>query len=130
MSRTQINGGYTSSNGDLWYIPLNGTITENPSYDPAKPEAIYVPNGAGKLISISIIPTTTMGDAEVSIWDDNIGGTIGTKTASCSSGTITTIDFTTGVTGTNEFDGDGTIAIGIDPSINGVSVNFSLIFEL
>ena len=130
MSRTQINGGYTSASAAKFYIPLNGTIEEKSTPSLENYESNYVPNGIGKLISISIIPATTMGSTEVSIYDLDAAADIGTKSASCSSGTITTISFESGVTGTNEFDGDGTIAIGIDPSINGVSVNFSLIFEL
>lgn len=125
-----LNGICTTTLTTNFYLPLTGRSVEDANVDALT--VSYVPNGkTGLLRSLCISSSTAMGVTVITIYDRDAGAVIGTKTVTLLGPDIlNNVIFTNQMdSGTNEFDGDGAIAIGINPATGGDTITFSTIFE-
>ena len=123
-----INGYCVSTSTANFYLPLTGGTEESSSEGGSF--VSYTPNGkTGRILSINVLPSTTMGATIITFYDRNQAATFGTKTVTIGTG-LNIIDFTTGMgSGTNEFDGEGSILVGLNPATGGTTILFSVLFE-
>jgi len=73
-----------------------------------------------------------MGSTVITLYDRGVGAVIGTKTVTLlGPDIINRIDFTTDLmdSGTNEFNGQDGIILGLNPSAGGGDINYSIIYE-
>lgn len=124
------NGTYFSTSTNLLYIPLTGSDSE--VTDPTSSLANLVPSNSGRLNSIDFRNTGFAGSTIITLYDNNVGGVIGTKTFNLAiSNTVYHVDFTTGLdSGVNYFDGAGMIAIGVNTTASGGNVRYTANFEI
>ena len=125
-----INNLYVSASTSLLYMPLVGATAEQVT--PGAIEVAYTPNNkVGRLLEINIKSSSAMGSTIFTIYDNNAAAVIGTKTVTLAGvDTIQKIDFTQGLdSGTNVFDGVGTISVGVDVATAANNVFYSIIFE-
>lgn len=124
------NGVYASSSTSNVYITLTGTESENTT--PTIGAVIFVPPNSGLLRSISFENSGAAGTTVLTLYDNTVGGVLGTKTFNfASADTVYEVDFTKGLdSGTNRFNGLGTIAIGFNPASASNTTRFVVNFEI
>ena len=127
-----INASYFRADAASVYIPVAGSIAENP--DPASAVTQFIPGGSGRLVSLTTYCASGTAPGSTVIKLNQMGpGELGAKTISIASQTIENFTFRDELTsGTFEWDiNDGTsLGIQFNPTNNHDNMNVFALFEI
>jgi len=127
-----INASYFRNGSSAVYIPVLGSASE--SSDPSDIDVQFIPDGSGRLVSLTIYSTNAVAPDVTTIKLNQIGvGELGLKNVTLLSQTVQTFTFKDELTsGTFEWDiNDGTsIGISVEPDSAPDDVNAFILFEI
>jgi len=125
-----MNCRYFDGGTVIKYSPLAGGGSEQTTPDSVLVQ--FVPPNSGRLKSVTFLSSATPGVTEVTLFDNNLGSVLGTKSINLNSiGDLFTLDFTKDLSsGTPYFNGTGTLAIGVNPTSGSSNMNVYAVFEV